>query len=47
MKSTQMNIFKGKKNRSQNEQKINKKLNKRNLHKKKNDVHERTMMMMF
>jgi hypothetical protein len=34
-------------NRSQTSKKINKDLSKRSLHKKKNGIHERTMMMLF
>jgi hypothetical protein len=41
--------FQGKKKKiiPKTSKKINKELNKKSLHKKKNDIHERTMMMMF
>jgi hypothetical protein len=43
-----MNIYEKKKEITpKTSKKINKELSKRSLHKKKNGIHERTMMMMF
>lgn len=48
MSLTQMNISKKKEEIApKTSKKINKELSKKSLHKKKNDNHERTMMMMF